>query len=41
MFSEYSLMYGAVVMSLTLAILISLTVFDTADAEYLFSRRDK
>ena len=41
MFGEFSLAYGAVAMLLTFAALMSLTVFDTADAEYLFSRRDK
>ena len=41
MFGEYSLMYGAVVMSVTFSVLMLLSACDTCDAASMFSRRYK
>ena len=41
MFGEFSLEYGMVTFVATLSILLVLSLFDTCDAQRMFSRRDK
>ena len=41
MFGEFSLEFGAVTFIVTFSILLVLALFDTVDAETMFSRRKK
>lgn len=41
MFGEFSLEYGVVTLVATFSFLIILSLFDTCDAEKMFSRRKK
>ena len=41
MFGEFSLEYGAITMVATFSFMLILSLFDTVDAEKMFSRRDK
>jgi hypothetical protein len=41
MFGDFSLEYGAITLVTTFSILLSLSLFDTCDAERMFSRRER
>lgn len=41
MFGEFSLEYGVITFVVTCSILLVLSLFDTCDAQRMFSRRDK
>lgn len=41
MFGEFSIEYGVVTLVTTFCILLLLSLFDTCDAEKMFSRREK